>query len=617
MSFQHYTELVKRYYRLVIIIVGGVTLCTAALSALLLFVTPLYRSTARVTILPTQAELIFTQRFLQGSTYNPADLMVQTHVEHLLSRPVAERTLERLKASTPAPQEEEEEAQEGWRAELKALVQSAVRRMRVVYNILNAGEYIEPPFREVELDDLRDAIDVRMIEGSFILELGASTSSPRASSLIANSLAEAYVDRNREVVGLTATSLTDYLQSEIEARQRELDLLFSQEINLRDSLEVVDPSNEINALTRLLDQERLDLQSDAAAVAELDARIVSLRGAGPAYLRQGRLEDGQILLQQAVQDQAAAEGRLIQRRNAVADMESRLRKLHEHELTLSLLQRQSDQTKQEMSDLRSRIVDVELSKASAIGQVRIIDPAIAPTYPTFPKVATNTAVAVVAGLLLAGFLLVLIDTFSSTVKTSSDMRRLVGERFLGTIPKSILRLTGKGTGPRRREVADFAAATGERLTLLGPVDQSWISVVGIGDEQAARNGAIAIAAAHAAADIPAVIQFGPVDRQRVVMEGDTLRMTPLPPEDGPPPGGVSIMATTLKPSAFRPAPADAGGDGADPADGKDAMQPGGLVAKPLLVFAVKAGRTSESFLQALVSASGARTAGQPFFLFVS
>jgi polysaccharide biosynthesis transport protein len=611
MSFQHYFELFKRHYQLILLIAGGITLCTAALSTLLLFVTPLYRSTARVTILPTQAELIFTQRFLQGSTYNPADLMVQTHIEHLLSRPVAERTLEKLMANTPVP-EPEPEAEEGWKADLKALFQSTLRRMRVIYNILNAGEYVEPPFREVALDDLRDAIDVRTIEGSFILELVASTSSPQASSLIANSLAEAYVDRNRDVVGLTAASLTDYLRQEIEARQRELDTLFSQEIDLRDSLDVVDPSNEIGALTRLLDQERLDLQSDAAAAAELGARIAALRDSGSAYLRQGRLEDGQILLQQALQDQAAAEGRLVQRRSAVAEMEARLRRLHEHELTLSMLQRQSDQTKEEMSDLRSRIVDVELSKASAIGQVRIIDPAIAPTYPTFPRVATNTAAAAVAGLLLAGFVLVLIDTFSSTVKTTSDMRRLVGERFLGAIPRAILRLTDKGAGPKRAEIADFTTATGERLTLLGPIDQSWITVIGVGDEQTARGGAVAIAAAHAAADIPAVIQFGSLDRQRVVMEEDALRMTPLPPDEGPSPGDVSIMVTTLKPSA----PRLSGGGIGDRDDAERNTSSGELVAKPLLVFAVKAGRTSESFLQALVSASGSRAGGQPFFLFV-
>lgn len=609
MSFQHYFELFRRHYRLVLLIVGGITLCTTALSTLLLFVTPLYRSTARVTILPTQAELIFTQRFLQGSTYNPADLMVQTHIEHLLSRPVAERTLEKLMASTPEP-EEEPERQTGWKADLKTSFQSVLRRMRVIYNILNAGEYVEPPFREVALDDLRDAIDVRTIEGSFILEIVASTSSPQASSLIANSLAEAYVDRNREVVGLTAASLTDYLRQEIEARQHELDSLFSQEIDLRDSLDVVDPSNEIAALTRLLDQERMDLQSDAAVVAELDARIASLKDSGTAYLRQGRLEDAQILLQQAIQDQAAAAGRLVQRRTAVADMEARLRRLHEHELTLSLLQRQSDQTKQEMSDLRSRIVDVELSKASAIGQVRIIDPAIAPTYPAFPKVAANTAAGSVAGLLLAGFVLILIDTFSNTVKTTSDMRRLVGERFLGVIPRAVLRLTDRGTGAGRSEIADFATATGERLTLLGPIDQSWITVIGIGDERTARGGAVAIAAAHAAADIPAVVQFGSLDRQRVVMEKDVLRMMPLPPDESPSPGDVSIMATTLKPSAPRlPGTADRRED-------ERAMPAGELVAKPLLVFAVKAGRTSESFLQALVSASGPRAGGQPFFLFV-
>ena len=93
MLISHILELFRYYRRLIaatwVFIVGGV----AAFSVLFLLVTPLYTATAKITMLPTQSELSFSNLFVRSTTINPATLLSQTHIEYLLSFETAEETV--------------------------------------------------------------------------------------------------------------------------------------------------------------------------------------------------------------------------------------------------------------------------------------------------------------------------------------------------------------------------------------------------------------------------------------------------------------------------------------------------------------------------------------------
>lgn len=74
---------------------------------------------------------------------------------------------------------------------------------------------------------------------------------------------------------------------------------------------------------------------------------------------------------------------------------------------------------------------VELMK---VDNVSIVDAAVVPNTPVEPRPLRNTAIAAVAGLLLAIGAAFLLEFLDDTIKTSEDVEKHLGLTVLGTIP---------------------------------------------------------------------------------------------------------------------------------------------------------------------------------------
>lgn len=84
-------------------------------------------------------------------------------------------------------------------------------------------------------------------------------------------------------------------------------------------------------------------------------------------------------------------------------------------------------------ELQAQITNLRLARAANISALRVIDPAYPPVYPSFPKVMTNGVLAFLSATMLSAFVLVSADTFSNTLKTSSDLSRVLGTHSLGVV----------------------------------------------------------------------------------------------------------------------------------------------------------------------------------------
>ncbi|MEZ5911945.1 MAG: hypothetical protein R3D84_06720 [Paracoccaceae bacterium] len=300
----HYFELLLHYRRMVtrifLVLVGGV----AVFSALLLFITPLYTASVKVNLLPTNAELAFTSNFVRGSSTNPATLMSQTHMEYLLSREVAQDTVDRIIAEYGDPSDA---APSGLRAWIGKGFQAIRRTIRTSYNILNSGKHVPlDPYTDAILT-LQDSIDVEMVEGTYILELSVTWDSPELAAAAANLLADVYVTRARQQADEAAERMERELQAQAASGQADLAVLTTQ--------------------------------------------IEALR----------------------------------------------------------------------------------LARATGFDMLRVIEAAVAPIYPSFPKVVINIILAGIGAVALSAFALVSADTFSDTVKTRHDLERVMAGLSLPTL----------------------------------------------------------------------------------------------------------------------------------------------------------------------------------------
>lgn len=477
---QLYAELLRHYRRLVAVIFAGVVGGVALFSVFFLFAMPLYTATAKVSLLPTQSELAFSQNFTRGSSFNPANLMTETHIEYLLSREIAQRSIDRLieEFGTPEPA-----ARSGLRAALAAGFQRVRNSIRRTYNRLNSGKHVPiDPYTDAVLT-LQDQIEAEMVEGTYILELSVTWDNPDIAAAAANMLADVYVERARQ-------------QAHAAALQMEQDLT---------------------------------------------AQIAHNTGNAP--------------------------------------------------------------------EVGSQIEALRLARATGFDVLRVIDPAVPPIYPSFPRVVINVLIAIFAAIMLAIFALVSIDTFSGKVAARADLARLLNGLALPTMRH------GRGQRQRPEQRRDAAEAA-RILRLHAPVNSAPGAVLSLGSDADAAAAAAVLGRALWPDGVPVRMQGGTL-RLHESWRGDrpadrpASGAAPSPPPAGAP--GPDVQAAPVTAGAAGIAGAADAGPGLISLGG--ASESFSLSAAPVpgwLVIVMRPGRIAEAEVQRLGEEWRQRGTGRVF-----
>ncbi len=485
MILKHYLELLSHYRRLIIIIVAATTGAAAVFSAIILFTAPLYTATSSIVMLPTEAELTFTRGWLGFSQYNPANVLSQTQMEYLLSRPVAERTLGRVAEQLAAT-----ERPTGFKAFVASAISKTRRFIRKTYTILNSGKFVPLDPYEDALQELMEGIGIEMIEGSYVLQIEVTLPHPKAAAAAANALAEAYEEMIAEQSVQAASRLGGFFDREVAAREAELDSLVMREYQLRKELDVVSLEDQKEYLLNALESERQAQAQAQVELGQLDARMQALRA------DQGEVQQRRILAK--LDEEMTLEGvtrteleqRISMRRKNIADLRGEQEELAQKEEPLDALAERKKSVEADLASLRERRLNVELSTSSQLSQVRMISPAQVPLYPSFPKVVFNTAIGFAAGILLSLFGLVLVDTTSGTVKTFADLRRLVGARAVTRLTHSMVdQALGRGAKGKKDRLAEASRDLAAHLAGGNGAGPSRIDVVGFDERDTAEAAA--------------------------------------------------------------------------------------------------------------------------------
>ena len=495
MILEHYYQLIRHYRKMLITIIVSITVGVWMVSQALLMLFPLYTGTASVVMLPTEAELSFTRGWLGESQYNPANVLTQTHAEYLVSRPVAEKALAKMSERV-----EKRPKPTGWKVMARKTVGSFKGFLRRTYLILNSGKFVPVGPYEEALGMLMEGIDLEVIEGSYILQVSVTLPRAESAAAAANALAEAYVERISEEAGSKAVQLGAFFGTEIQARETALDDLADQEYVVREELGLLSLDEDRLYLMNGREVERQKLIETKIQRAELEAGLRVIKRQRTQVQRaaiygqlENRVTEGERRLQElSVREEIQQE--------TLDQMSAQLNALAEREKPLLVMARNQEQMERELTTLRERMVTVNLSKSAQLAQVRNINPARVPVYPSFPKVLWNTAVGGTAGVLMALFALVVIDTTSGTVKTVPDLRRLTGERSLGHVGQGLVDVVAgrKPLSPRADNQLQALGSDLERqMASLGAFDTPSIQVTGFGNRAAVSDAAVTLAAALA------------------------------------------------------------------------------------------------------------------------
>lgn len=462
----HYKELLRHFWRVILLGAVGAGLAALALSLLLLKASPVYESSVILNMQPSEEELQFNRGFLGVSQFNPATIIAQTHIERLVSRPVAERTIDILLAEAGGT--------------LPAEPPTAFDAFRAwffrTWATLNYGYFTPPSERQVQISDLNKATDIEIVEGSYILKISISHGNPNIAARAANAMARAYVEISREDFSADAADVDASIQRVMEATEEKLAKAMSEQRDIMRNLGVsnVDAERDILFETRRdARQKLLDAQVNLKLLtAQEESLITSIsRETDSSAIQQLRLE-----LTETRASLAQAGARIELRAKSLEEIDAGLVALNRADEALEETNQRITAIQTDLEELQSRRVKVELAREARMSQVRTISEAQVPTYPKFPKVFVNTVVAVFLGAMLTLIPISAIDVLDGRVRTIEDLNQALGQRVLPTATRSLARKARRflktGRKPSAR-LERFAQNIGRRFIADGA--RSWPS----------------------------------------------------------------------------------------------------------------------------------------------
>lgn len=478
----HYRQLLRHYQDVILkgsLVAGGLAL---VLSLLLLRAMPVYEASVTLNMQPSVEELQFNRGFLGVSQFNPATIIAQSHIETLMSRPVAERAIDKLIAQNDG--------------QLPVEPPSSFDRFRTAFfatiRYLNSGYFTPLSERETYINDLIGATSVEIVEGSYILRVSISYTDPIIAASAANALAEAYVEQSQIEFAGDADRIDETLKQVRQESEARLASLIAARRDIALDVGIANIAAErtfrlesrSTALTELQEAE-VDLLQDNTRIAELREAVGKEGDAEIArQLRQSLIELSSSI--------AATEARRSQREENLRQAEAALLDLDVKEEAFWEVDQQITDIRSDLTELQERAVQLQIAREARLSQVRTINEATPPIYPKFPKVLVNTIAGLIVGAILVLVPIFATDVLGDRIRTTEDLRRIFGTRSLPAMTRSLLRqaeqFLNEGGTPHK-DLRKYVAQLGQKLSSNGP--QKWpeecISITSIGDHQDAQK----------------------------------------------------------------------------------------------------------------------------------
>jgi polysaccharide biosynthesis transport protein len=335
-----------------------------------------------------------------------------------------------------------------------------------------------------EVSAFLGSLSVRRIPNTRLMEIGFESTDPKMAAEVLNAHLENYIDQNMKSRVDATTKASAMLQDELTELSRKVrdseDALIAYERN-NQIWNVDDRNDKSNVATerlsdlnkQLTDAESETLKKQAlyefAKTGDIDAvpllrdnsliqQIQSKRAElsvaytdsvnqyGPNYPKVQRiqaqikeLDDQMIRARKGVIDQLESEFREAKQHEelltrALDQQKTEVNAMSEKMIQYNILKREAEANKSLYDSLQTKLKEAQISSGLRSQNVRIVDPAMIPSYPTRPAKARNITLAFLVGLVGGIGLALLREYLDNTVKTPDDVESLTRLPSLAVVP---------------------------------------------------------------------------------------------------------------------------------------------------------------------------------------
>ncbi|AGP77731.1 exopolysaccharide biosynthesis protein [Alteromonas mediterranea 615] len=471
----HYLGIIKRYSLRILLLAIAFTVLVAIL---VMKMTPLYTSSTTLLIEAEKANVVSIEE-VYGIDTKSKDYMA-TQLEVLKSRQVAEKTVESLSLynnSDFMPEETESSLLVSITEFFPFLPQKETLELTEVQRIeklKRKATYL-----------LTQATEIKSIQGTQLVEISVTTEEPSLSALIANTIAEVYIENYLQAKLDMTAKATSFLTDSIDGLKTKLDAAERNLVRFYETNQVVNidgvvglASDELERLNIQLSEAEVELKlnsvifnqiKDSNAIEDV-ARIPEVlnhpavrdvrRDEGKALTRVSELSkiygpkhpkmiaanaeltairdtlNTQItdLISSITTQYESSKQKVAQLQKEVETSKAAFRSLAELDNKRKALEREVDINQQLYDSFFTRLKETDELGGLESANARVLDSALSSFTPSKPNKKLFIAAAFVLSLSFGVALAIVMETLNSGIRSVDDVEKKLGQRMLGLIP---------------------------------------------------------------------------------------------------------------------------------------------------------------------------------------
>jgi capsular exopolysaccharide synthesis family protein len=311
----------------------------------------------------------------------------------------------------------------------------------------------------IAVDRLRTRLTVTNPRQSLVFEIGVSTGSAEKSTVLANALAQTYINDQLLFKEEQSDEAIEFLGGRTVELQNELN---EAELSVKDfaaGIELVSPEALI-AKNRQVKELRDRLAALEATIARNEASAELFLSFDPstATIADVALFENRVLSQLFPSiaqnesnrtrfddvfalERSRAQTDLVQSQvqhaaltTAILDLEEEVTNESRDLLTLQQLQRESEATGEIYGYFLTRLKEAEVQQGTQQADARLLSAAVEPLRASSPRAMMITSIAGILGAMLASGLVLLRELNKGGIRTAADLQKLAELPVLGQIP---------------------------------------------------------------------------------------------------------------------------------------------------------------------------------------
>lgn len=287
-----------------------------------------------------------------------------------------------------------------------------------------SGETPDPAqVRDSVVSVLLDGVSIRNVPNSLVFEITVTTGSAVKSALIADKLAELYIDDQLRVRFEATTIATAWLTEQVATQKAAFEAADAEVRAFRSSTSVID-AETLAALDRQLKDMRRRIEQGEQQRRDLDATISrNEAGSPPAHLEQLQRERARI--NEQVLALIEAEKTLAMEFDAQAAEWTQLEQLI----------RDAEASRLLYEHFQTRLKETAAQQGINQADSRILSEAVVPSAAAAPRKSLVLVLSAFMGLVIGTGVVLLREMLANRIRSASELEEMTGRTVLTQVPK--------------------------------------------------------------------------------------------------------------------------------------------------------------------------------------